>query len=294
MSHKPAARSPATPNGPCFNPRLATEIVTDNGAPYVLALDWLSKTYGIRHICISPYNSQVNGVVERRHFDVREAMVKSCEGEVSKWSEVAPTVFWAERVTIHKAMGFSPYYMAHSVHPRLPFDLVEATFLASYEAESYSTTDLIANRARQLQKWPEDLQLIHDQVLKSRFASAKDFISRFEKTIHDFDFKPGTLVIVRNSCIEKELDRKTKPHYLGPMVVVRRTKGSSYLLTEPDGTISKFRFTAFRLFPYFPRNKSRIEVTHLVGLDNPTIDRLEDNSLPDPELTGVPRDESDK
>ncbi|KIK12763.1 hypothetical protein PISMIDRAFT_18496 [Pisolithus microcarpus 441] len=121
------------------------EIVTDSGAPYVLALDWLSKTYGIRHIHISPYNLQANGVVERQHFDVREAMVKSCEGEVSKWSEVAPTVFWAERVTIHKAMGFSPYYMAHSVHPRLPFDLIEATFLAPVEAESYSTTNLIAN-----------------------------------------------------------------------------------------------------------------------------------------------------
>ncbi|KIK14858.1 hypothetical protein PISMIDRAFT_16999, partial [Pisolithus microcarpus 441] len=135
----------------------------------------------------------------------------------------------------------------------LPFDLVEATFLAPYEAESYSTADLIANRARQLQKRPEDLQLIHNRVLKSCFASAKDFISRFEKTIHDFDFEP-----------------------------------------ELDGTISKFRFAAFRLFPYFPRNKSQIEVTHLVGLDNPTIDRLEDDSLPDPELTGVLRDESDE
>ncbi|KIK21675.1 hypothetical protein PISMIDRAFT_12166 [Pisolithus microcarpus 441] len=155
------APSPAIPNGPCFDLRLA-KIVTDNGAPYVLALDWLSKTYGIRHIHISPYNLQANSVIEWWHFDVREAMVKSCEGEALKWSEVAPMVFWAERVTIHKATGFSPYYMAHGVHPRLPFDLVEATFLAPVKAELYSTTDLIANCARQLQKRPEDLALIHD------------------------------------------------------------------------------------------------------------------------------------
>ncbi|KAI6019296.1 hypothetical protein PISMIDRAFT_73580, partial [Pisolithus microcarpus 441] len=272
----------------------------DNGAPYVLALDWLSKTYSIQHIHILPYNSQANSVIEWWHFDVREAMVKSCEGEASKWSEVALMVFWAERVTIHKAMGFSPYYMAHgivgthSVHPRLPFDLVEATFLAPYEAESYSTMDLIANRACQLQKQPEDLQLIHDQVLKSQFTSAKDFVSCFEKTIHDFDFKLGTLVIVRNSHIEKELDCKTKPCYLGPMVVKNcEMLAVSYLLTELNGTISKFHFAAFRLFPYYPRNKTCIEVTHLVGLDNPTINRLEDDSLPDPELTGIIRDESD-
>ncbi|KAI5999602.1 hypothetical protein EDD15DRAFT_2362878 [Pisolithus albus] len=176
----------------------------------------------------------------------------------------------------------------------LPFDLAEATFLAPFEADSYSTTDLIANRARQLQKRPNDLATIHDRVLKARFASAKDFAACFEKTIHDFDFEPGALVLVRNSRIEKELDRKTKPCYLGPMVVVRRTKGSSYLLAELDGAISKFRFATFRLFPYFPRNKSRIEVTQLVGLDNAAIDRLEDDSLPDPDLTGVLRDESDE
>ena len=78
------------------------------------------------------------------------------------------------------------------------------------------------------------------------------------------------------------------------MVVVRRTKGGSYLLAELDGAISKFRFAAFRLLPYFPRNNSRIEVTHLVGLDNTAIDQLEDDSLPDPELAGVLRDESDE
>ena len=40
------------------------EIVTDNGTPFVEALEWLAKQYSIRHIWISPYNSQVNGAVE--------------------------------------------------------------------------------------------------------------------------------------------------------------------------------------------------------------------------------------
>ena len=60
-----------------------SEIVTDNGTPFVAALDWLGKKYGIRHITISPYNSQANGIVERRHFDVREALMKACDGEES-------------------------------------------------------------------------------------------------------------------------------------------------------------------------------------------------------------------
>lgn len=221
-------------------------------------------------------------------------MVKSCGGEASKWSEVAPAVFWAERVTIHKATGFSPFYMAHGIEPRLPFDLAEATFLAPFEAEFYSTTELIAHRARQLQKHPEDLAHVHELVLKSRYASVKDFITRFEHTIKDLDFEPGSLVLVRNSCIERELDRKTKPWYLGPMIVVQHTKGGSYILAELDGAVSKFRFAAFRLYPYFPQNNSRVEVTQLTGISVHELDRLEDDLLPDPALTGVPEDDSDE
>ena len=47
------------------------EIVTDNGPAFVQALDVLANRYNIQHICISPYNSQANGVVERCHLDVQ-------------------------------------------------------------------------------------------------------------------------------------------------------------------------------------------------------------------------------
>jgi len=47
-----------------------TEIVSDNGAPYVKALDYLAKRYHIHHIRISGYNSRANGIVEHPHFDV--------------------------------------------------------------------------------------------------------------------------------------------------------------------------------------------------------------------------------
>jgi hypothetical protein len=50
------------------------EIVTDNGPAFVEALNWLAEQYGIHHICISPYNSQANGIVERRCLDVRKRL----------------------------------------------------------------------------------------------------------------------------------------------------------------------------------------------------------------------------
>ena len=56
------------------------EIVTDNGPAFIQAVDVLTDRYKIRHIHISPYNSQANSVVEWHYFDVREAIVKSSLG----------------------------------------------------------------------------------------------------------------------------------------------------------------------------------------------------------------------
>jgi hypothetical protein len=88
------------------------EIITDNGPAFVEALNWLAEQYGIHHICISLYNSQVNGIVECRHLDVREAIMKVCDGEERKWPTAMHTIFWAERITTYKAFGHSAYYIA--------------------------------------------------------------------------------------------------------------------------------------------------------------------------------------
>jgi hypothetical protein len=125
------------------------EIVTDNGLAFVEALNWLAEQYGIHHIRISPYNSQANRIVERRHLDIREAIMKVCDGEERKWLTATHTVFWAERITTHKALGHSTYYIAHGVEPLLPFDLAEATYMVPLQS-AMSTTELIALRAHQL------------------------------------------------------------------------------------------------------------------------------------------------
>ena len=240
------------------------ELVTDNGTAYIAALDWLAGKYGINHIRISAYNSRANGIVERQHRTIRESLLKTCEGDASKWPAAAPHVFWADRVTTRKSTGHSPFYMAHGVEPILPFDITLATFLVPDLTSPLSTADLIATRARQLQIRGEDLANIYENVVKSRLAAAHALEKQFVHGTKPTSFKLGDLVLVRNSATETTHQRKMKPRYLGPMVVVKKTRNGAYRLAELDGAVSRLRFAAFRLIPYYARSRTFIPVTRLL------------------------------
>lgn len=237
------------------------EIVTDNGTPIVAALKWISNKYHINHIRISPYNKQANGIVERGHLTVRRAIIKTCGTNLSRWPEVTPYAIWADRVTVRKHIGYSPFYMVHGIDPILPFDVTEATFLVPKVDKPLKTEDLISLRARQLEKRPEDLEMIKQRVLKARYESIAQFEKENANLIVDYDFKPGSLVLVRNSALDTDLNRKSKPRFIGPYVVVKKTRNTAYILAELDGAVHKTPFAGFRVIPYHPRSRTIIPIT---------------------------------
>ena len=184
---------------------------------------------------------------------------------------VTPHIFWADRVTVRKDTGYSPFYMAHGVELILPFDITEATYLLPPWDAPLTVEELLASRARQLEKRSEDLDAIRDRVLQARHKSIAQFEKSHANLIVDYDFKPGALVLVRNTRIESDLSCKTKPRYLGPLVVIRRSRNGAYVLAELNGAVSKLPYAAFRLIPYHPRSKISIPVASLVdAADFPT------------------------
>ena len=137
-------------------------------------------------------------------------------------------------------------------------------FLLPEISSPVDTASLIAIRARQLAKREDDLAEIHARVLHSRFASIADFERRFTNSIHDYDFEPGSLVLVLNKKIKPLSNVKCKPRYFSPMIVVKHSQNESYHLAEVDGSVSKLRFAAFHLIPYHARSLKVVEVTQFV------------------------------
>ena len=112
-----------------------------------------------------------------------------------------------------------------------------------------------------------------------RIVTVCQFERQFENTISSYDFKPGDLVLVRNSASESDLSCKTKPRYLGPMVVIRHSHTGSYRLAELDGAVSKLHYAAFRLVPYLARSHASIPITRLLDRDN-LITVVEEEAAP--------------
>ena len=53
-----------------------------------------------------------------------------------------------------------------------------------------------------------------------------------------------------NTAIEKSLNRKMRPRYLGPLVIVSCNKGGAYIVCELNGTVFDRPIAMFRLVPY--------------------------------------------
>jgi hypothetical protein len=232
-------------------------VTTDNGSEVEGAFKLLMARLRIPQIQISPYNKHANGVVERGHFTMREALVKACGGKISQWPTLLPAAVFADRVTVSSVTGYSPFELLHATQPILPFDLAEATFLVEGFYSGMSTAELLAMRIRQLKMHPQDIEHAATTLKKARFASKAQFEKRFKRRLLKEDYQPGELILLRNMKIETNFSstHKTDDRYTGPFEVCRKNRGGAYVLQELDGT--QFRngpVAAFRLIPYITRN----------------------------------------
>ncbi|KAI6146359.1 hypothetical protein BKA82DRAFT_125214 [Pisolithus tinctorius] len=151
------------------------------------------KHYSIPQVCISPYNSKANGVVECGHFVIRvEAIIKACEGDLLLWPSKVHHAFFADKVTSHQSTGFSPYFLLHGLDPILPFDLFESTYLIEGFYSGMTSQELLAFHICQLEKREEDINAAFTTLQKSHLHSKGQFEKRYALQLMKTTFEPET------------------------------------------------------------------------------------------------------
>jgi hypothetical protein len=105
-------------------------------------------------------------------------------------------------------MGCSPYFAVTGAHPILPFNISEATYLQPLPTSILSSTNLITQRTIALQKRSKDIEKLYSKVYQARLKAAHRFEQKHLHTLKDFNFGHGSLVLMRNTQVEKSLNRK--------------------------------------------------------------------------------------
>jgi len=132
------------------------------------------------------YNSKANGRIERPHWDVMQMLSKCCGPHtLSKWYWFFWQVMWADRVTVRKRFGCSPFFMVTGAHPILLLDVQEATWFVKLPDRMLTTEELIGYRVRALAK-----HRVHVSAWKSSPKTGKRLRLDWTKTAEDRKF-PG-------------------------------------------------------------------------------------------------------
>jgi hypothetical protein len=256
----------------------------DNGSEFKSVAQEALDLAGVQTVRIAPHHPQANGQEERGHIPLMDCLYKLAREHPGRWYHYLPHALFAERISIKRSTGFSPYQLLYLAEPVLPIDKLDSTWLIADWENIDSPASLLAARVRQLIRRHDDL---HDVAQKLEAARLKGVLYHDKKNAHRLrnPLAHGDLVLVQNVKLETQWGLKLADRWFGPYEIRERLLKGSYLLKEvgPHGAHLLKPFAAFRLRRFFPRGRPEEQVAEelLPDEDGPDIDcsDLEDEAL---------------
>jgi hypothetical protein len=185
------------------------------------------------HFPSTPYHPQTNGMVERVNGVLGNILTKLTLGTREKWDEFLPSAVFIINARKHSTTGFSPFFLAYGLHPRLPGDIFPP---AVY---SKSSSDVEMQTHRELTRLGQYRALALKQSQNHAAEYAKTNGSK-EKT-----FVVGEYVSLKNFAKMKFQFRRT-----GPFIVDRIGPHNTYYLMQPNGELLSNPYNGRDLEPW--------------------------------------------
>ena len=237
------------------------KLIIDGGSDNKDAVAELAQRYVIKMVVVSAYHPQANGMIERWHKPIVDALSKMSDGGFASWVRNLPAVLWADRSTVRTSTGLTPYYVSCGNEPVPPIEL------------DVPTWRILAMRAPQLQLRDEDLEEATLYLQRMRIEGKERHDEKHGIRVEELAV--GQLVLLQDTRRKKDMSRKLFFRWLRPYRICNAVKDKgTYMLEELDGSRLAGTFAGDRLNKFHPRQ--RLHLDHTPNLDLEEILNLED------------------
>jgi hypothetical protein len=235
---------------------LPQRIVMDGGSENLGLTKTLLERYRIKNVHISAYHPQSNGLVERGHGPVVNALAKYAHDEQVNWPRYLSLALWADRISIRRSTGYSAFELLYGRDCLLPVDLdILSWRMVNWELIK-DREDLIRARMRQLDQRALSEARAASELELSRKANKSYFDDVKRQRPEHQQLRVGDLVLLFNQQKERwRAGRKLKlvDNWFGPYRIWEASPAGYYRLEELDGTQSTQSVTGNRLKRFFTR-----------------------------------------
>ena len=214
------------------------KLVIDGGPENKKHVEALANIYGIQRVQISPYNPGANGMTERGHQPILDALSKLTSGGRKGWSEYLHLVLWSDRTSVRRSTGMTPFQAVYGRSCVLPIESRIATWSTLPWSRVRTRAELLALRSLQLLQRDQDLEEAALRVRRLREWSKE--ASDLAKGAVDRVYRVNDLVLLHDTRYKDDYssDRKLGFWWSGPYRVVEANPDrGNYVLAELDGTV---------------------------------------------------------
>jgi hypothetical protein len=233
-------------------------VVVDGGAQNNKWTDLLLKRYNIRKITLTLDHAAANGLIERGHRPItgRLSKLTACSDEPNEmWIDHLLAVVWADRITVRRTTGYSPFCLMFGQDAVLPIELENLTLnTANWIQGIDDKASLIVARASQLDRRREDIDVARQNLKESRDANKRYFNQAANLRAEDPQI--GDLALMHGPKIEQSHGTKLDARWRGPYQVTEIAQSlGTYRFGELDGAELAGWIDGSRLKKFFTRNE---------------------------------------
>jgi transposase InsO family protein len=263
-------------------------IVVDGGPENKKVAQALLEHYKIGRTLVSPYHPQANGLVERGHAPIVDAISKYSD-KAEHWPRHLHLALWADRISVRRSTGYTAFEMVYGRDCLLPIDFSIASWsIVDWEGEIRTREDLILARMRQLDEKNLTQIMAAEKLEASRKANKEWFDSHKRLRSDNQQLKIGDLVLQHQTLGPgtRKLSKKLENRWKGPYRIAEIPPDSTYyVLEELDGTRLRERTIAGnRIKKFFPRSdldERRQEIYDTIRVTEPPEEGVEEREEED-------------